>query len=224
MADNALRWANDGWGGFAMANVLVLVNPKLNQEQAVESLAPLVNFGSELQNAENGRLIITEFPSWGTFFNAFTKDHVAVSLAYITLPIRRQIDKLNLFKSVGSSLALASRLVSKSNFATPDKRNEMVTALLAADAATPGLIILLTAPSSVPSSGMTSVTDAWRSSLYHVTVVGHWSWNATVQEKKAQYNSVSMSIDNLREITPDAAYVVSDVSRRTHSSTENNFA
>lgn len=78
MVDNGLKWANDGWGGFAMANVLVLVNPKLNKEQARESLAHLTDFGTELQNTGNGRLIVTEFPSWGTFFNAFTRDHVAV--------------------------------------------------------------------------------------------------------------------------------------------------
>ncbi|KAF5315414.1 hypothetical protein D9619_007344 [Psilocybe cf. subviscida] len=196
MVDNGLKWANDGWGGFAAANVLVLVNPRLNKEEVLESLAPLIAFGTELQNTENGRLIVTEFPSWGSFFKAFTRDHVA---------------------SVGSSLALASRLVGKSNFATPDKRNETVTALLTAEAATPGLIILLTAPSSVPSSGMTSVTDAWHSSLYHVTVVGHWSWNATIQEKKAQYDRVSASIDNLRKITPDAAYVnEADINEANH--------
>lgn len=131
--------------------------------------------------------------------------------------------RLILPKSVGSSLAMASRLVNKSNFATPNKREEIVTALLAADAATPGLIILLTAPSSVPSSGMTSVTDAWHSSLYHVTVVRHWSWNATIQEKKAQYGRVGKSINNLRNITPDAAYVVSDVPRQIFFSDESNF-
>lgn len=81
MVDNGLKWANDGWGGFAMANVLVLVNPRLNKGQATESLAPLIDFGAELQDAKNGRLVVMEFPSWGTFFNAFTRDHVAVSLA-----------------------------------------------------------------------------------------------------------------------------------------------
>lgn len=83
-----------------------------------------------------------------------------------------------------------------------------MSALLAANAATPGLIILITAPSSFPSSGKTSVTEAWRSSLYHVTVISPWNWNATTEEKRQNYKRASESIDNLRRITPDAAYLV----------------
>jgi len=56
---------------------------------------------------------------------------------------------------------------------------------------------------------MTSVTDAWRTAIYHITVVAQWNWNATKAEKKGQYTLASKAIDNLREITPDAAYVVS---------------
>jgi hypothetical protein len=39
--------------------------------------------------------------------------------------------------------------------------------------------------------------------------VSAWNWNATEQEKKAHYETASNAIDNLRKITPDAAYVVS---------------
>ena len=48
--------------------------------------------------------------------------------------------------------------------------------------------------------------------MYHVTVVSTWNWNATVEEKKARYDVASNSIDNLRAITPDAAYLVSVLS------------
>lgn len=71
------------------------------------------------------------------------------------------------------------------------------------------MIILISAPSSYPSDGTTSVTDAWRQSVYHVTVVSAWNWNATEQEKIAHYETASNAIDNLRRITPDAAYLVS---------------
>jgi hypothetical protein len=116
---------------------------------------------------------------------------------------------------VGYSLALASRLINKSNFATPTSRSALVSALVAADTATPGLIILISAPLSYPSDNTTSVTDAWRESVYHITVVSPWNWNATKQEKKAGYEAASNSIDNLRNITPDAAYLVS-LSLRDH--------
>ncbi|KAJ3489682.1 hypothetical protein NLJ89_g11507 [Agrocybe chaxingu] len=67
--------------------------------------------------------------------------------------------------------------------------------------------MLMTAPASVPSSGMTSITEAWHSSLYHVTVIAPWNWNATKEEKRARYADASSAIDNLRRITPDAAYL-----------------
>ncbi|KAF8074075.1 hypothetical protein FPV67DRAFT_1480629 [Lyophyllum atratum] len=188
LADNGLRWADEGWGGFSMAGILILINPGSNKDETAKSMAPLIQFGQRLQSerVEGAATIVTQFPSWGTFFDTFTKEHVAV---------------------VGSSLALASRLISKNNLKTSNDRSALVSGLLAADAATPGLIILISAPSSFPSNGQTSVTDAWRSSLYHVTVVSTWNWNATVEEKKGHYTAVSRSIDHLRKITPDAAYL-----------------
>jgi len=116
-------------------------------------------------------------------------------------------------QSVGTSLAIASRLISKSNFETAQKRQDTVQALISANAATPGLIMLMTAPASVPSNGGTSVTEAWRSSIYHVTVVAPWDVNATAEQKRQRYRDASASIDNLRRVTPTAAYLVSLIIR-----------
>ncbi|KAG6826997.1 hypothetical protein H0H92_013612 [Tricholoma furcatifolium] len=188
LTENGLKWADEGWGGFSTSGVAILINPGLDKDATAKSMEPLIQFGKRLQSegVEGSQAIITEFPSWGAFFNTFTREHVAV---------------------VGSSLALASRLISKTNLETPSNRSALVSGLLAADAATPGLIILISAPSSFPSSGKTSVTEAWRSSVYHVTVVSPWNWNATVEEKRGNYAAASRSIDNLRKITPDAAYL-----------------
>ncbi|RDB14906.1 hypothetical protein Hypma_016469 [Hypsizygus marmoreus] len=188
LTENGLKWADEGWGGFSTSGIAILLNPKINKEQAATTMRPLIQFGKRLQNegVQGVQVVVTEFPSWAKFFEAFTKDHVA---------------------AVGSSLALASRLISKNNFRTPSSRSSLVSGLLAADAATPGLIILISAPASFPSTGQTSVTDAWRSSVYHVTIVSAWNWNATVEEKKGHYKAVSKSIDNLRRITPDGAYL-----------------
>lgn len=69
--------------------------------------------------------------------------------------------------------------------------------------------MLMTAPASVPSTGGTSVTEAWRSSIYHVTIVAPWDVNATAEQKRQRYRDASASIDNLRKVTPTAAYLVS---------------
>ncbi|GLB33561.1 putative oxygen-dependent FAD-linked oxidoreductase family protein [Lyophyllum shimeji] len=198
LAENGLKWAEEGWGGFSQAGIAIMINPRLSQNETATSMAPLIEFGQRLQNegVANASTVVTQFPTFGTFFNAFTAEHVSL---------------------VGTNMAEASRMVSKDNFATAADRSALVSALLAADAATPGLLILLTTPYSYPSDGQTSVTDAWRSSLYHVTVVSTWEWNATGAQKKAAYSAASASIDNLRKITPDAAYVnESDVYEPNH--------
>ncbi|KAF9465354.1 hypothetical protein BDZ94DRAFT_1254349 [Collybia nuda] len=198
LTDNGLKWAEEGWGGFSTSGIAILINPKSTKTEAAMSMEPLIQFGKHLQDTGNtsAQIIVTEFPSWGAFFEAFTKDHVAV---------------------VGSSLALASRLISKDTFKTPASRSALVSGLIAANNATPGLIILISAPSSYSSTGKTSVTDAWRSSVYHVTVVSPWDWNATVSQKKAHYQAASHSIDHLRKITPDAAYLnEADVNEPNH--------
>ncbi|KAG6826640.1 hypothetical protein H0H87_006840, partial [Tephrocybe sp. NHM501043] len=202
LTDNGLKWADEGWGGFSTSGIAILINPGSNKDDAATSMEPLIQFGERLKSegVEGVQVVVTEFPSWGTFFNTFTRDHVAV---------------------VGSSLALSSRLISKQTFETSSSRSALVSGLLAADEATPGLIILISAPSSFSSTGKTSVTDAWRSSVYHVIVVSPWNWNATFEEKQGHYSAVSRSIDNLRKITPDAAYVVSSLGWEPKSSRYN---
>ena len=85
----------------------------------------------------------------------------------------------------------------------------MISMLTAANEMSPSLIILITPPSSFPGDGMTSVTDAWRMLIFHITVITQWNWNATKLEKKCQYTLASIAIDHLRVILPDAAYIVS---------------
>lgn len=109
---------------------------------------------------------------------------------------------------VGYNLALTSRLIPRTSFNNATSRSSLVTAFTTANNLLPSFLILIVAPSSFPGDGMTSVTDAWRSSIYHVTVAVSWSWNATIEDKKAQYSLASSAMDDLRKLTPDAAYVV----------------
>ncbi|KAJ4488464.1 hypothetical protein J3R30DRAFT_941597 [Lentinula aciculospora] len=187
MTSNALQWAEEGWGGVAVANVAIYINPILDSAGAAKSMSPLIEFGKQLQSGqvEGAQVISTSFESWGTFFDWFAAENVAIT---------------------GVSLALVSRLIPKASFATPESQAELVEGLLNTTIATPRLIILMTTPASYPGDNTTSVTEAWRSSLYHVTAVSLWNWNATKEDKKEAYANASASIDNLRRITPDAAY------------------
>lgn len=87
MADNALQWAAEGWGGFSMSEIAILVNPVLDAKRAASSMKPLIDFGERLQRdgVSGAQTVITTFPSFLAFFNAFTSEHVAVS-HYLTGP------------------------------------------------------------------------------------------------------------------------------------------
>ncbi|KAJ7609588.1 hypothetical protein DFH06DRAFT_1376205, partial [Mycena polygramma] len=188
MADNGLQWAADGWGGFSMAQLAILVNPVLDAGNANSSAGPLIAFAERMQDEgiAGAQTVVTTFPSFLAFFNTFTLEHVAM---------------------VGTNVAIASRLIDRTNFETPENRTALVAALQKTNDAGPGMIILLAPPASYVYQGGTSVTDAWRTSIYHVTAVTSWAWNATAAQKQAAYKSASDAIDPLRRITPDAAYL-----------------
>jgi len=111
---------------------------------------------------------------------------------------------------VSVNLAIASRLVPRGNFETAEKQITLVDALVEAKSSADNLLILIDAPSSYPDPDKkTSVTEAWRDSLYHITVTSTWNWNSTLEDKKNHYRTAAKSLDKLRKITPDAAYSAS---------------
>ncbi|KAF4562627.1 hypothetical protein EYR36_004021 [Pleurotus pulmonarius] len=208
---NSIRWADEGWGGLANGFTAIYVNPLISQAQAAESMKPLIDFGNRVKlenNMTSASIVATEFPSWGKFFNFFANGFVA---------------------AVGQSLALTSRLVNQDNFASTLKQQQLINALTAANAETQSLIILISPPHRFSRKGeakkikannaITSVTPMWRESIYHITTVSPWNWNATTSEKKAQYQRASTAMDHLRRITPDASYVnEADVHESNHES------
>ncbi|KAJ2915096.1 hypothetical protein MD484_g5307, partial [Candolleomyces efflorescens] len=190
--DASVQLAEEGWGGYVMANVFVLINPKFASwdEAKAGGIKRLVEWGQKIQLEDQERkgksvttLVMKEFPSWMIFFEVFTSRFVA---------------------SVGKNLALASRLIPTSLFQTPENRSSLVDALIEANSVptNPSLIILFTTPYSTPDAERkTSVHPAWRESMYHITVVEPWAWNATKREMEEAYETVGKSVDGLRKLT-----------------------
>lgn len=173
------------------AGTAIYVTPKLNASESALSMAPLIAFGEQLKRNNAGSVQTAEFKNWLPFFNTVVATESGAGL-----------------KPVGYSMSLATRFVGKANFATAAKRAELLAALVAATRATPTLLFDITTPASFPGDNTTSVTPAWRESVYHVTSKVLWNWNATTAEKQAAYEIVNDSINNLRAITPDASYSV----------------
>ncbi|KAK7056430.1 hypothetical protein VNI00_002985 [Paramarasmius palmivorus] len=202
MAANGLRWGGEGWGGIATSQIAIYINPKLNKEEATKSMTPLIEFGKRIkkEHGEKAAIVsITEYPSWAAYFEWFANANVAAA---------------------GLSLALGSRLINKENFETPAKQEALVSALLDASKLTPRLIIHSSTPFSYTPVEETSVTEAWRSSLYHITLISSWNWNATVEEKRKSYADVTKSVSYLKAVTPNAAYLnEADVYESNHEVT-----
>lgn len=73
IVDNAVGWADKGWGGSIRGAALVYVNPVLDNASAKESMAPLIDYATKLQNAGVAVVaVVTEFPSWGAFYDSFS--------------------------------------------------------------------------------------------------------------------------------------------------------
>lgn len=95
-------------------------------------------------------------------------------------------------------------------------------ALIAAERDAPGVRLLETTPFNYPNSSTfsydtgsrpdsdTATNPAWRSSVFHVTAVAPWNWNATLTEVRGRYDTVSRAMDHVRNISggdKGAAYV-----------------
>jgi hypothetical protein len=213
IGENMMRWADEGWGGYSMPELALFVTQRLTKEQATASMAPLIEFGEKLQrDGVTGAMgMAMEFPSFLPFFNSFMTDAGGNAGAGVCLFHSRESPiLLTSFQKVGYNVALTSRLVPRPNFQTPEKRAELVDALLAASSKSPVFIIQITAPTAATiTAGRTSMTEAWRDSVYHVTTMLPWNWNATIADQRAHYKTASAAMDHVRAITPDAAYLVS---------------
>ncbi|KAG6848092.1 hypothetical protein H0H87_004287, partial [Tephrocybe sp. NHM501043] len=66
LTDNGLKWADEGWGGFSMSNIVILVNPILSADEAVSSMDPLIEYGNQLKSegVEGALVVVTMFPTF----------------------------------------------------------------------------------------------------------------------------------------------------------------
>jgi hypothetical protein len=173
---------------------VIYITPVLSKQEAVNSMDPLLNFVRQAKQdgVPGTKVMQLTFPSWKSFYDTFaTGDNAA---------------------KVGIPLAIASRLVPRANFATPETRKELLDAFMAAHAMTPNFRLLLGPPSGYKGDEATSINPAWRDSIFHVTMVSSWNFDATTEDKSRIYKLVDDSIEHLRKVTPNAAVYSNEAS------------
>jgi hypothetical protein len=79
---------------------------------------------------------------------------------------------------------------------------------MAAHADAPLFRLLMGPPSSYPGDNTSSVHDAWRTAIFHTTLVTIFPQDATPADMAATYDLADRAIDHVRRLTPDAAYTV----------------
>ncbi|THH08062.1 hypothetical protein EW145_g2966 [Phellinidium pouzarii] len=109
---------------------------------------------------------------------------------------------------VGLPFAVTSRLIPVSNFATNESQAELVQAMLPALTSVPLPIIFQVTPlffgaQGVDTSG-TSVTPAWRNSMWHLTASTSWNFNTTLNERVQIFKTLTQNMDIIRKVTPDS--------------------
>ncbi|KAL4251133.1 oxygen-dependent FAD-linked oxidoreductase family protein [Abortiporus biennis] len=184
MIDNAEILARKGFGVTGVATLTTFASPAVTSGEAEKLLAPLIDFGNKIvaEGVPGAQVIFNEYSS----FYPYYQEHIAP----IGVPN-------------GIPIAVASRLVPHDNFATSQSKSDLHAAMLDIF---PNFFILGTSPVNFKHDEGTSVTEAWRKTVWHVLNSKLWNYDTTLEEKKAIYSQVSKSVDKLRAITPPAAY------------------
>ncbi|GAB1527168.1 hypothetical protein RhiTH_010343 [Rhizoctonia solani] len=205
LVENAVRWSQEGWGGYVYTPAGIIANPLLNASQAAQSLKPITDFFKNVKNGAGGGAgsgAQGQWTEYSTFLPLFT---AIVSGSGIPNPKNR---------------AIASRLVPRSLF-NPANSSALVEAALEVITRSSGTASFYFATPFLydvkkTQQGDSSVTPAWRDAVWHALVDIEWPWDGGAEQAKATYKKASYAMDPLRKLTPGGgAYQVSDSSTAT---------
>ncbi|GJE86543.1 FAD-binding domain-containing protein [Phanerochaete sordida] len=178
MINNSLRWGQEGWGGHLVGGGLIYVNPRLNNSAAHSSMREAIDFAKE----HGGVGLVDELPSWYAFFTKYV---------------------LTAEAAVGPEIVMGSRLLSTDLFANDSGKEALATAIdKVLPFSTP--YIVAGTPIGFPYvNGTTSVTPAWRSSLWHFIISKDFNYNSTLLDRQSTYTDVSLHTQPFRDLTPE---------------------
>ena len=160
LVNNSITWAKQGWGGHLGPHNLINVTPLLSLSEAKESFKGV----SEYAAGQNGTVIF-ESLDWYTFYQRYVIPNQA---------------------PIGQGQLISSRLIPAALFSTSHGRAQIIS--LIAYILSVGLspYIPVVAPYLYPyPENSTSASPAWRGSLWELSSGLVWTWNSTVEEKRA---------------------------------------
>ncbi|KAF5353043.1 hypothetical protein D9757_011869 [Collybiopsis confluens] len=188
LVNNSYKWGQEGWGGHMGPASLINVNPLLTLEQANASVHPAVEYAL---GQPGGKAVVEDIPSWQAFFTKYVPSAQA---------------------SVGVQTILGSRLIPIHPFFTENTGKKALVNLMSKMISTYAVnpyIIQGTPFLYNYTEGSTSVTPAWRKSLWQIGFHENMVYNATLQTMYSQYEIVNNITAWMRELAPESgAYFV----------------
>ncbi|KAK0183695.1 FAD-binding domain-containing protein [Armillaria mellea] len=174
----SVGWASDGWSGYIYtAGIFHLSKLETMEDEAFIYMAPLKTF---LKDELDIELQVSTSHSYGEFHENY------LHLSSVGLP-----------KCI--PVFPASRLIPAETFSESPK--ELLSTLMQLINTLPASFIFANTPYAFPGDGKTSVTDAWRKSIWDVTFGQVWDYSASPAEQEKGYRDLSRSMDPLRKIT-----------------------
>ncbi|CAE7101371.1 unnamed protein product [Rhizoctonia solani] len=191
LVENAVRWSQEGWGGYVFVPAGIIANPLLNASQSEESLKPITDFFKTATDGAGGGAGSGGQGQWTEYSSFYPLFTAIVSGSTLPNPKNR---------------AMASRLVPKSLF-TAANTSTLVDALLQVISRSDSTAsFYFTTPFlydvKKTQQGESSVTPAWRDAVWHALVDIEWPWNGGADQAKATYKKASYAMDPLRKLTP----------------------
>lgn len=178
------------------ADGIINVTPLLSLEEARESVKEVTDYAL----AQNGTAIVEELPSWYSFYQKYVLQAQA---------------------GIGYGGISGSWLMPGENFTTEEGRQAIYEGLLATLPYGNPNIIQATPFLFNGTEGETSVTDAWRGSLWHVRLFwcdvvrlsdgfiqlvyfGEIAWNGTIEQDLQQFDILTNLTANFKAIAPNS--------------------
>ncbi|KAF7163387.1 hypothetical protein CNMCM6106_000337 [Aspergillus hiratsukae] len=183
LMDNALRWAQEGWGGPNGLNYIAMVNPFVTVDEAERSLSTVAEYAL----SHGGNVTIERLPSF-----------LAVYEKYVA-PTSNQ--------GVGTASVATNRMVPNSMLESVAGRAAILNLLERLVEAKLSPTLFATTPAyysrhDPEAAEATSANPAWRNSTWMITTERSWAWNSTVAERRAFVQEMKRITTELETLAP----------------------
>ncbi|KAJ7580103.1 FAD-binding domain-containing protein [Mycena floridula] len=177
VTNHAVEMAQQGWGTYILTNTIILANPTLTPSAANTSMIALRRFITGI----GGSFTATVEPTYTSFFDKY--------IGVISW-------------GEGTPTTLSSRLIPVENFKTSAQRDALSSTLDGFMDKFKTVALFGVTPFLYGENNQTSVTPAWRNSIWHAILASNWNFDSSVSEVSSIYSELTAGADILRAMTP----------------------